>query len=80
MLLLLAKTKFYKIGFLVADYSAQAIVNNILFEYFPNDPIVGEEDSNHLRSSEGKDLAKRITELANSVLKNEITLDQVNIL
>ncbi|KAJ9064424.1 3'(2'),5'-bisphosphate nucleotidase [Entomophthora muscae] len=29
----------------VADYSAQAVINTILSEKFPNDPIVGEEDA-----------------------------------
>jgi len=37
----------------VADYSAQAVVNTILSNAFPNDPIVGEEDASdlHVRSA-----------------------------
>jgi len=34
----------------VADYSAQAVVNTILSNAFPNDPIVGEEDAADLRA------------------------------
>ncbi|KAI9461539.1 3',5'-bisphosphate nucleotidase [Russula earlei] len=33
----------------VADYSAQAVINTILSNAFPNDPIVGEEDASDLR-------------------------------
>ncbi|GES81912.1 3(2),5-bisphosphate nucleotidase HAL2 [Rhizophagus clarus] len=36
----------------IADYSAQAVVNTILYNSFPNDPIVGEEDSGDLRDEE----------------------------
>ncbi|CAG8576612.1 10507_t:CDS:2, partial [Dentiscutata heterogama] len=29
----------------IADFSVQAVVNTILCKFFPNDPVVGEEDS-----------------------------------
>ncbi|CAG8529712.1 12799_t:CDS:2 [Gigaspora rosea] len=35
----------------VADFSAQAVVNKILYETFPNDLIVGEEESGCLQGS-----------------------------
>ncbi|KAI9291547.1 3',5'-bisphosphate nucleotidase [Neoconidiobolus thromboides FSU 785] len=60
----------------VADYSAQAVVNTLLTEYFPNDPIVGEEDSKDLKSSSGAELLKKVTELANTVLDKKITSEQ----
>ena len=53
----------------IADFAAQAVVNSILHNVFPDDPIVGEEDSKDLRTGEqGKAMAERITELANDVL------------
>ena len=38
----------------VADYAAQAVVNAVLADAFPNDPIVGEEDSADLRKEPQK--------------------------
>jgi 3'(2'), 5'-bisphosphate nucleotidase len=59
----------------VADYSAQAVINTILSHAFPDDPIVGEEDSADLRASTDDDgdgsisaLRARVVELANDVL------------
>lgn len=49
----------------VADYSVQAIVNNTLSEAFPNDPIVGEEDSKDLRVPEGAVLKQKVVDLCN---------------
>ena len=46
----------------VGDYSAQAVINTILSQAFPDDPIVGEEDATDLRlgapPSNGKDEAE----------------------
>ena len=57
--------------FVVADYSAQAVVNVILHKSFPNDPIVGEEDSKDLHGDTRKELREKILSLTNSVLKDE---------
>ncbi|RIB03405.1 3',5'-bisphosphate nucleotidase [Gigaspora rosea] len=52
----------------VADFSSQAVVNRILYESFPNDPIVGEEESGSLRGDSGKELRNKVLSLVNSVL------------
>ncbi|CAG8842356.1 21629_t:CDS:2, partial [Gigaspora margarita] len=52
----------------VADFSAQAVVNIILYETFPNDLIVGEEESGSLRGDNRKELRNKVLSLANSVL------------
>ena len=54
----------------MADYSAQAVVNTILSHAFPDDPIVGEEDSADLRAATGESagLRARVVELADDVL------------
>ncbi|CAG8801805.1 12123_t:CDS:2, partial [Gigaspora margarita] len=52
----------------VADFSAQAVVNKILYESFPNDPIVGEEESGSLRGDSGKELRNKVLSLVNTVL------------
>nr|CAG8506781.1 1242_t:CDS:2 [Entrophospora candida] len=58
----------------IADYSAQAVVNATLFNTFPNDPIVGEEDSGELHGNDAsvKELRKRILNLTNSVLDDPL--------
>jgi len=61
----------------VADYSAQAIVNHVIGNAFPEDPIVGEEDAGHLRSEEGTHLKKLVVELTNSVLENPLSDDKI---
>ena len=61
----------------VADFSAQAVVNTILMREFPNDPIVGEEDSKDLRAPEGATLREKVIELANSVLPTPRTAEEV---
>lgn len=45
----------------VADFSAQAIICKFLKERFPSDPIVGEEDSEVLRSPENSETLKKVT-------------------
>ncbi|CAG8768068.1 10992_t:CDS:2, partial [Gigaspora rosea] len=52
----------------VADFSAQAVVNRILYESFPNDPIVGEEESGSLQGDSGKELRNKVLSLVNTVL------------
>jgi 3'(2'), 5'-bisphosphate nucleotidase len=51
------------------------VVNTILANAFPEDPIVGEEDAKDLRSSTSESvhtLRERITELANEALTAEL--------
>lgn len=51
-----------------ADFGAQAVVNEILHNSFPNDSIIGEEDSEALRGEVGKPLREKILSLVNSTL------------
>jgi hypothetical protein len=60
----------------VADYSAQAVINTILSQAFPEDPIVGEEDATDLRKPDNEDddepgqalLRARVVQLADDIL------------
>jgi 3'(2'), 5'-bisphosphate nucleotidase len=55
----------------VADFSAQAVINTILSQAFPDDPIVGEEDASDLRApttEAGHALRARVVELADDIL------------
>ncbi|GAK63498.1 3(2),5-bisphosphate nucleotidase HAL2 [Moesziomyces antarcticus] len=63
-------TKKDKSPVTVGDYSAQAVVNAILGSHFPDDPIVGEEDSKDLQKPESESLRNQIFALANEALKN----------
>lgn len=60
----------------MADYSAQAVISTILARAFPNDPIVGEEDTSALRgggvSQESQLLRDRITILSNEALREPL--------
>ncbi|KAI9206202.1 uncharacterized protein BJ171DRAFT_499090 [Polychytrium aggregatum] len=51
----------------IADFGAQAVVNSILQAHFPNDRIVGEEDSKDLKAN--PDTCQKVLELANSVME-----------
>ncbi|WP_417851178.1 3'(2'),5'-bisphosphate nucleotidase [Thalassoglobus sp.] len=44
----------------VADFASQAVICRALREMFPNDPIVGEEDSKELRTAENAPFRTRI--------------------
>lgn len=55
----------------IGDYAAQAVVNIVLGAYFPNDPIVGEEDAAHLRKPESEGLKKQVVQLVNEALALE---------
>jgi len=46
----------------VADFAAQALIGYLLDENFPDDPLVGEEDSSALQSPEERPMLERITE------------------
>ncbi|KAF0561846.1 3,5-bisphosphate nucleotidase [Gigaspora margarita] len=58
----------------IADFSAQAVINTILYKSFPNDPIVGEENSKKMQgdSEEKKEMRNKILSLANSVLDTHL--------
>ena len=60
----------------VGDFAAQAVVNTILGNAFPSDPIVGEEDSAELRGDEPATVAlrQRVIELANQALTADLVL------
>ncbi|MFQ5615952.1 MAG: 3'(2'),5'-bisphosphate nucleotidase [Anaerolineales bacterium] len=45
----------------VADYAAQALIGHLLAGQFPDDPLVGEEDSSALRTDEQRETLERIT-------------------
>ncbi|CAO3630168.1 unnamed protein product [Cunninghamella echinulata] len=72
-------TKNDKSPVTVADFSAQAIVNTYLEKAFPEDPIVGEEDSKDLRGEEGKILREKVISLTNGILNDneKLTEDQI---
>lgn len=48
-------------------------MDTILGNAFPDDPIVGEEDSADLRKEEGKTLRDRVVQLANESLAAELS-------
>ena len=48
----------------VADFGAQAVVSEMLFRAFPNDPLVGEEDADALRQSEHKAIRDQVVSQA----------------
>ncbi|KAF8485401.1 putative MET22-protein ser/thr phosphatase [Gautieria morchelliformis] len=70
-------TKDDKSPVTVADYSAQALINTMLCHAFPEDPIVGEEDTATFRGSAAASpatqlLRERISSLANEALQEEL--------
>ncbi|KAI7897916.1 3',5'-bisphosphate nucleotidase [Cokeromyces recurvatus] len=73
-------TKNDKSPVTVADFSAQAIVNTYLTKHFPNDPIVGEEDSKDLQGDAGKILREKVFSLTNGVLNENEKLSEQQIL
>jgi len=52
----------------IADLGSQAVINLELLRSFPNDPIIGEEDANTLRSHEY--LGQKVWELVNAQIDN----------
>ncbi|TDL27045.1 3(2),5-bisphosphate nucleotidase HAL2 [Rickenella mellea] len=61
-------TKDDKSPVTVGDFAAQAVVNTILAHSFPDDPIVGEEDSAELRGESNSNIRDRVVGLANDSL------------
>ncbi|KAJ1848468.1 3'(2'),5'-bisphosphate nucleotidase [Coemansia sp. RSA 2708] len=70
-------TKKDKSPVTVADYSAQAVVNSILEKHFPNDPIVGEEDSKDLQGDAGRVLREKVVDLVNTATDAPMSADEV---
>ncbi|KAJ2762620.1 3'(2'),5'-bisphosphate nucleotidase [Coemansia sp. BCRC 34490] len=70
-------TKKDKSPVTVADFGAQAIINQILEQNFPNDPIVGEEDSKDLQGDEGKVLCEKVVGLVNTAVEQPMSVDEV---
>ena len=66
--------------FIVVDFSVQAVVSTILYKFFPNDPIIGEEDAERLRGDAGKELREKVLSLANSVLDDPLDETEVMML
>ncbi len=52
----------------VADYASQAIVCRRLHEAFPNDPVIGEEDSSDLRGGKHQGLGDAVLQQVRSAL------------
>ncbi|KAI9269407.1 3',5'-bisphosphate nucleotidase [Sporodiniella umbellata] len=73
-------TKNDKSPVTVADFSAQAIINTYLQKRFPQDPIIGEEDSKDLQGEEGRLLREKVAFLTNGGLKEGEKLTEQQIL
>lgn len=61
-------TKKDKSPVTIGDFSAQAAVNEVLSHHFPDDGIVGEEDSADLQGEQGADLRSKVSNLVNESL------------
>ena len=59
----------------IADFGAQAIVNQFINKEFPADPIVGEEDSKDLMENDG--LCEKVLALTNSVSETPMSKQEV---
>ncbi|KAJ1646803.1 3'(2'),5'-bisphosphate nucleotidase [Coemansia asiatica] len=70
-------TKNDKSPVTVADFGAQAVVNSILEKHFPQDPIVGEEDSKDLHGDQGRALREKVVELVNTATETPMSSDEV---
>ncbi|KAJ1858812.1 3'(2'),5'-bisphosphate nucleotidase [Coemansia sp. RSA 2703] len=70
-------TKKDKSPVTIADFGAQAVVNAILEEHFPEDPIVGEEDSSDLQGDNGKEMRNKVVNLVNSASDRQMSATEV---
>lgn len=52
----------------VADFGAQAVVSRLLRQTFPNDPLVGEEESADLRGPDASTIRDKVVEHVRSIL------------
>ncbi|HTM44100.1 MAG TPA: 3'(2'),5'-bisphosphate nucleotidase [Polyangiaceae bacterium] len=65
----------------VADFASQALIGDALRREFPNDPVVGEEDSTLLRAAENEALLQRVcAALAGQLPRNEQLRSQGQVL
>ncbi|GAA5994092.1 hypothetical protein JCM5350_006413 [Sporobolomyces pararoseus] len=60
----------------VGDYTSQALISSLLFNHFPTDQIVGEEDSTELQTPENAITKSNIVRLANEALSETLALEQ----
>ncbi|KAJ1947749.1 3'(2'),5'-bisphosphate nucleotidase [Kickxella alabastrina] len=70
-------TKKDKSPVTVADFGAQAVVNLILEKHFPDDPVVGEEDSKDLQGEEGRVLREKVVDLVNTITEQPLSSDEI---
>lgn len=56
----------------VGDYAAQAVINTVLRNAFPKDPIVGEEGADALRQESNARLRERVVSLATNALQEDL--------
>jgi len=56
----------------VADFSIQAVIARALADTFPEDPLVGEEGSDPLKSEAGGSTLERVVEFVGSVHENAV--------
>ncbi len=59
----------------VADYAVQAVMNMILGQYFPDDPITAEEDTDELGEDAAASLRARITEAVQQEMSDKLEKD-----
>ncbi|ORY54361.1 hypothetical protein BCR35DRAFT_310342 [Leucosporidium creatinivorum] len=60
----------------VADYTCQALVSSLIFSHFPEDQIVGEEDSSELNTPENAQTKTSIMRMANEAMTEVLTGDE----
>ncbi|GAA5959371.1 hypothetical protein JCM3765_006582 [Sporobolomyces pararoseus] len=60
----------------VGDYTSQALISSLLFNHFPTDQIVGEEDSTELQTPENATTKSNIVRLANEALSETLELQE----
>lgn len=65
-------TKSDKSPVTVADYTCQALVSALIFTQFPEDELVGEEDSSELDSDANKEVKRQIVRLSNEAMSETI--------
>lgn len=58
----------------VGDYTSQALISSLLFNHFPTDQIVGEEDSTELQTPENATTKQNIVRLANEALSESLSI------
>lgn len=62
-------TKKDKSPVTIGDFSAQAVINMLLLRNFPDDVIVGEEDSKDLRGDAAQPMRTHVVKLVNEALQ-----------